>query len=272
MKIIKLEEHDEIFPYILKLKNKLNYTFINIDAHSDLSMRRDKNNINIGNFISDLMFRKCFDEMIWIKNNKIQNCEFSDGNYNFFIGEAHNNHLKTTLPNIFFFSENSHEKIENLKNLKEINLYVRTLLENFQIKTKNNKWILSIDYDFFSCKNPYSKYLNSLLENINKDFLKNLVNKALKVQTKKEFEILKNEAICLNKEFVDNHQIYLLPEFDFEPEEIKNLIMNINNFIFKNFNLDNCLGIFLIKSITSGYTNKYKYDIIDKLIKENLLK
>jgi hypothetical protein len=272
-KVIQLEEHDEIFPYILKLKNKNDYIFINIDSHADMSIRQDECDINIGNFISELIYRNCFNEALWIKNE--ESFEFMEGNYKFFLGENKDKILKSTLKHPIYFCENSYEDFKSLKNPKKINFYVRSLTDDINVNTNNKKWILSIDYDFFSCNNPYSNNLKEILNLIGKDNFKIFKKQGLKgfkITSKKEFEKFTNELSEIYPNIFNIISGYIYPEFSLSNDEIKKSIIKINDFLFKNFDLNNCLGIFLINSLSSGYTNKNHYMIIDDLVKQNLLK
>lgn len=272
-KAIKLEEHDEIVFHLSKLKDKNNYVFINVDSHSDMSIREDKFDIDIGNFISDLIYRSCFNEAIWIRNKG--SFEFLDGNYKFFIGENHNKILKSSLRHMIYINQNSYLEFKNLQNPKEVNFYVRSLAEDIEINFKHKKWILSIDYDFFSCNNPYSSNLKEIITLIGEDNYKKLIIETLKslknTFTKQDLEKFKKNLSKIYPDIFDKIMGYINPEFRLTAEEIKNYIIQINRFIIKNFKLENCLGVFLIDSLSSGYTNKEDYSTIDLLIKDNLL-
>lgn len=274
---ITLEEHNDIFLYIKNLKSKLDYAFINIDSHSDMSMREDKKQIDIGNFISELIFNESFNETIWIKNKKIYYPDFSVGKYNFLIGENTESHLKSTLENGFFFFQNSYEKVDHLINPKKVDFYVYNLEDYTKLDFKNKKWVLSIDYDFFSCKNPCInsvgvKDVNKILNITSKETIEKLSKEYYNIDSQKKFQIFVNKLIDNHPTFYKYFGEYCLPDFKSSKDEIENSISKINYFILNHFKLEDCLGVYLIKSVSSGFTNQDDYSLIDELVKRDLFK
>ena len=261
--IVKVEEHDQIFSHILKIKKK--FIFINIDAHSDLAMCKTDSDINIGNFLSKLIYENYLSDIIWIKNKK--SSEFDCGSHNFYVGKNLNNEeLKCTEKNIIYFADDSYETIDKIKNPKKVNLLVILDMNNFEAKNKSKEWVLSIDYDFFSSSNPYKTELKKVEELLinKKDLIEYFEVKSRKIDTFEKWKDFQKEIFFhFPKDLIYKYANYNQIEFLLSEEEIINKIFEINNFIQKNFLKEKCLKIFFCKSMSSGYTNKQRFKFIE---------
>ena len=59
----------------------------------------------------------------------------------------------------------------------------------------------------------------------------------------------------------------LLPSFTLSDEEIMQKVVDLSSFIYNSRDIKNCLGIYLIDSMSSGFTDKNKYGEIDRSVK-----
>lgn len=261
-RVCHLKEHDELLWRVLDDGLQGPFEIVNVDAHSDLAMFTGQ--LDIGNFISKMVDLGLVDRVTWIKDRN--SMEFVDGTYNFTIGKVgHGLRLGSSLANPFYFLNEDYAEKALLRNPRDLSLTVIADLSN--TAPRGNKWILSVDYDYFACRNPYAKDLEQLIGMIGAQTISTLYAKGSTIRTWAEWQQFRNEINKLAPGVFESVARCLLPSFTYSDEEIMRKVVELSSFIHKSRDINNCLGIYLIDSVGSGFTDPTKYGEIDKCVK-----
>lgn len=171
-----VENHNEVLPFIYRSIGSKHFplennTLIHFDSHPDMLIPKGMDaetvwekddlflQLSIENWILPAVYAGHFTTIIWIKPfwaNQIK-----DGISKFFIGKCKKTEqIRLTSTHSYFVSEGLYVVKEDLLNIKEITLQVVTMDSNSQFEWKsllNNDtyYVLDIDLDFFSTKNPF---------------------------------------------------------------------------------------------------------------------
>jgi hypothetical protein len=262
-KVSHLQEHDSLLWKVVDDGLHGPFEIVNVDAHSDLAMFNGQ--LDIGNFISKMVDLGLVDRVTWIKDRS--SMEFVDGTYNFTIGKVgHGLRLGSSLSVPFYFLNEDYAPRNALVAPRELALTVITDLSN--TAPRGNKWILSVDYDYFACRNPYAKDLEQLMGMIGAQTISTLYAKGSTIRTLVEWQEFRNEINKLAPGVFEAVARCLLPSFTYSDEEIMGKVVELSSFICKSRDINNCLGIYLIGSVGSGFTDPTKYGEIDKCVKE----
>ncbi|XP_075237903.1 misexpression suppressor of ras 6 [Lycorma delicatula] len=190
-----VEDHNEVIPFIyrcigskhLMLENNI---LVHLDSHPDMLIPKnmsadivwDKyelfNNLSIENWILPAAYAGHFNTIIWCKPYWAK--QFNDGLYSFIIGKHKSSKtIRVTCAESYFLSDCLYAADIDLENCKSLNFYVCTIGNNFSTSTLkddlnnieevvnstinfNSSYILDIDLDFFSTRNPFkSLYKNA---------------------------------------------------------------------------------------------------------------
>lgn len=195
--IFVVEDHNDVLPFIYRCIGSKHLPFrgnvlIHLDSHPDMLIPQDLKpevvfdkvalfeSLSIENWILPAAFAGHLSKILWIKPpwaNQITN-----GNHSFKIGkEIKTNKVKVTCLENYFLSDSLYSKEENLSDVKDICFEVKTI-GNFADSDKSekelqeanecvckmldecNEFILDIDLDFFSTRNPFKNlYKNANL-------------------------------------------------------------------------------------------------------------
>lgn len=184
-----VEDHDEVLSFIYRCLGSKHLpfegnTFVHLDSHPDMLIPKtmlantvwDKNQlfseISIENWILPAAYAGHFKHLIWVKLPWAN--QIADGVTTFFIGKHKDNgSIRLTCPEPYFVSEGLYTGLEELENTREITLHVMTIGSFIEDPTKKDDflavssvlrqylpekdtpYILDIDLDFFSTKNPF---------------------------------------------------------------------------------------------------------------------
>lgn len=190
-----VEDHHDVIPCLYRLMGAkklplVNNVLVHLDSHPDMLVPKmdaetvwDKRklfeNLSIENWILPACYAGHFDRLVWVKPPWAH--QMPDGVYNFEIGKSKiSNDIKLSSNLSYFVSEALYSRPELLENSKNIELNVVTLGEsvldsntdvadNFDaVSPKNHSYVLDVDLDFFSTRNPFkSLYKNAnLYENL----------------------------------------------------------------------------------------------------------
>lgn len=184
-----VEDHDEVLPFIYRCMGSKHLpfegnTFVHLDSHPDMLIPKempadtvwDKNQlfseISIENWILPAVYAGHLKNLIWVKPPWAN--QMTDGVLTFLIGKQKESGLiRLTCPEPYFLSDGLYATPEELENTREVTLHVITIgafIEDSAKKDdftavssalrqylpeKDTPYILDIDLDFFSTKNPF---------------------------------------------------------------------------------------------------------------------
>ena len=261
-KVSHLKEHDELLWKVLDDGLQGPFEIVNIDAHSDLAMFTGQ--LDIGNFISKMVDLGLVDRVTWIKDKG--SMDFMDGSYNFAIGRMGEGlRLGSSLSVPFYFLNDDYAPRNALVTSRELTLTVVTDLS--RPVSSEGKWILSIDYDYFGCRNPQAKDLEEMVRMIGADTISTLYTKGSMIRTFVEWQEFRNDIDRMAPGVFTAIGRCLLPNFTYSTEEIMGKVVDLSSFIHKSRDIKNCLGVYLIDSMSSGFTDPSKYETIDRCVK-----
>ena len=124
-----------------------------------------------------------------------------------------------------------------------------------------------MDYDYFGCRNPNAGDLKRLIDSIGAQTISTLYTKGSLIQSWSEWLEFKTTIDKMAPGILAEIVRCLLPSFTLSDEEIMRRVIDLSSFIHKSRDIKNCLGIYLIDSVSSGFTDKNKYGEIDRSVK-----
>lgn len=259
-----LEEHDELYWWALEDRIKSPSVMVNFDAHSDLAMF--DGNLGIGNFISRMVYDGMMDELVWVKGEK--SLDFKNGVYNFNIGKK--NESSTSLvcdfKSPFYFLSESYVKTDRLVEPRPFVVTVIDLDCQFP-KLGDKNWFLSVDHDFFSCRNPKIVGKRKVSQK-KKEKFDEILATGLGVREKEEWDAFLREAeerFPGIKGFAEKN---LLPEYTSCKESIKSKILKANSLLLGKLSYSKCLGLYGVNSLSSGFVDADKHICIDECVRQ----
>ncbi|XP_076658544.1 misexpression suppressor of ras 6 [Halictus rubicundus] len=184
-----VEAHDEVLPFIYRCLGSKHLpfegnTFIHLDSHPDMLIPKamsadtvlDKDElfseISIENWMLPAAYAGHLRHLIWVKPPWAN--QMNDGVTTFLIGKHKDTgSIRLTCAEPYFVSEGLYSGAEELENTREVTLHVMTIggfieepgkKDDFGLITaalrqylpeRDTPYILDIDLDFFSTKNPF---------------------------------------------------------------------------------------------------------------------
>ncbi|XP_071628562.1 UPF0489 protein C5orf22 homolog [Temnothorax longispinosus] len=184
-----VEDHDEVLPYIYRCMGSKHLpfegnTFVHLDSHPDMLIPKEMpadavwdkdrlfSEISIENWILPAVYAGHLKNLIWVKPPWAN--QMTDGILTFLIGKhKETGVIRLTCPEPYFLSEGLYATPEELENTREVTLQVMTIGTFIEDATKKDDftavssalrqylpekdtpYILDIDLDFFSTKNPF---------------------------------------------------------------------------------------------------------------------
>lgn len=180
-----VEYHNEALEHIYKAIGSKHLPFngitlLHFDAHPDMIIpdiaaedvfdkRKLLDSVSIENWITPAIYAGHIDRVAWIKASWAQ--QISDGDYHFKIGRHRNSgKIRVTFRDDYFLSECLYCDKNELENAKNVAFLVKTCQEKIANDLNpldkfmdNEPYILDIDLDFFSTKNPIKVLLGDEL-------------------------------------------------------------------------------------------------------------
>lgn len=176
--IFIVENHNDVLEFIYRCLGSRHLPFennaiIHFDSHPDMGIPKympaefvkEKlkllDALSIENWLMPTAYAGHFNRMIWMKPEWAKQIE--NGDYRFFIGD-YNGVIRVSSDLEYFLSEGSYRPLCDLSNPKEVNLNVMELncelidAINFESIFDNDteaSYVLDIDLDFFSTRNPF---------------------------------------------------------------------------------------------------------------------
>ena len=261
-KVSHLKEHDELLWKVIDDGLQGPFEIVNVDAHSDLAMFTGQ--LDIGNFISKMVDLGLVDRALWVKDKG--SMDFMDGSYNFAVGRVGEGlRLGSSLSVPFYFLNDDYAPRNALVTSRELALTVVTDLS--KPVSSDGKWILSVDYDYFGCRNPQAKDLEEMVKMIGAETISTLYTKGSMIRTFVEWQEFRNDIDRMAPGVFTAIGRCLLPNFSYSKEDIMGKVVELSSFIHKSRDINNCLGIYLVDSVGSGFTDTAKHTEIDKCVK-----
>nr|XP_039262939.1 UPF0489 protein C5orf22-like [Styela clava] len=153
-------------------------TMLHFDAHPDMIIpdisaddvydkKKLFDSLSIENWITPALFAGHISSLVWLKAEWAR--QISDGFYEFEIGKHFESlKIRATFPDDYFLSECLYSPKNELIDPKNVNFYVKTIKPDNSEYDKTDfceilgkkTYILDIDLDFFSTKNPIKEMLS----------------------------------------------------------------------------------------------------------------
>lgn len=167
-----VEYHNEALEHIYKAIGSKHLPFrgialLHFDAHPDMiipdmagedvfNKQKLLDCLSIENWITPAMYAGHIDCVVWVK--AIWAKQISDGDYHFKIGcHRDDGKIRVSFPDDYFLSECLYCDENELENAKNVDFFVKTCqdkVEDFNEIISKKSYVLDIDLDFFSTKNP----------------------------------------------------------------------------------------------------------------------
>ena len=209
MKVRIVKGQDDFVPAVKEIAAKKgnDFVFVNVDSHSDMSLF-DKE-INIGNFITFLVKEECFSKILWIKNS--HNKDFDDGFFRFKFEESNGEEPSCDLEERFYLEEDSFSRPQEMipvfgQKMNEVDFEVISENNLDESVFSQNKWLITIDCDYFSSANPFSGQYSKLNAEIGEEAINKIKSEYSKIKSYEDW-------IFFKKELVINKQWKIVKEF-----------------------------------------------------------
>lgn len=265
MKAIIFKEHSGFVHCVRKIAKdfKGNFVFINVDSHSDMGLFHGE--LSLGNFITHLISQGSFSDVLWIKND--HNDDFNDGVYRFKFWDDSVKKAVCDLENKAYFFDNQFVKNAPTDS-SQVNFEVISESRLSKSIFSNRKWLLSIDCDYFSSANPFSEEFTTLKSQIPAIEIEDLKVKYSKIDTYAEWLEFKSELTAANKwSIFEKLAEVIYDEYEQDDAEILRKVMKLISFLKGNFFKEDCLGVLICESYSSGYVNKARFSSIINILK-----
>ncbi|XP_018573199.1 UPF0489 protein C5orf22 homolog isoform X5 [Anoplophora glabripennis] len=178
-----VEYHHEVIPFIYRNIGSRHLplegsTLIHFDSHPDMlipkNMPAEKvyekdalfDSLSIENWIMPAVYAGHFTNLVWVKPPWAK--QINDSHQKIYLGkDKTSGTIRVHCKENYFISECLYKKLDDLENIREANLDVLTVggkifnynenLNNVRgtVEKYNSPYILDIDLDFFSTKNPF---------------------------------------------------------------------------------------------------------------------
>lgn len=245
---VHLQEHDELFWQVLDAGLKGPLTLVNIDAHSDMSMFDGQ--LGIGNFISKMVDLGIVDRVVWVRDPR--SIDFDDGSYTFHVGK-NGKALVSSLEEPYFFFQGSYAKVVDGRLCR---LDVTSDPDN--LPDFGERWILSVDYDYFSCNNPCRADLANMLAILGSDTLGALYAKGRSIKNHCEWKDFAGKLESLAPGILTSVVRCMFPHYEATEAEITNKVLALA----KAVRIKGCQAVYTISSLSTGFTDPLRHDFI----------
>ena len=257
----ELGEHDELFRWLLEGEPVV---LVNLDAHSDMAMF--DGSLGIGNFISKLMRMKKVTEVFWVRDPR--SIDFEDGVHEFAIGQMRSNSLAlaASLPRPFYFVQGSY--LEKGQMLSPTTAQMTVVSDPNRLPgLKGRPWVLSVDFDYFSCRNPNAGALAGFVRALGPDFIGDFYRRGKAIRTKNEWGSFAQTAEAHYPGITQAVAGGLFPEYAATRKEIQAKILAANRWLTGSADFSLCRGLYSVDSLESGFTGREEQNMIRNHVK-----
>lgn len=229
--IFVVDYHNDVLEFIFRCFGSrhlalTNNSLVHFDSHPDMVISKNilascvenkdylLNELSIENWIMPTLYAGQFDHLVWLKNSWCRQIPL--GKHNFRIGE-HENIMYVDLAVDYFASEGNFSETENLEKAKTIKFEVYNADEKID-QLSLDSYVLDIDLDFFSTKNPFLEVYNkaNCYEHLKKIFDYDRTQISLEASKKRCHQLDNLKAVF---EYIDEHKTLDSYENDEIPDE-----------------------------------------------------
>lgn len=224
-------------------------TLVNIDAHSDMSMFDGE--LGIGNFISKMIDLGIVDRVVWIKDRR--SMDFDDGLYTFKVGRK-GKALVCSLAEPYYFFQGSYDKDVTGRQVTLDVVTDVTKLPDF-----GEKWVLSVDYDYFSCANPCQEDLIQMTAALGAPTISTLYTKGRMIKDWQEWQEFAGKLESMAPGIMTSVVRCMFPHYQESEDQITNRVLALA----KAIKPKGCQAIYSISSLSTGFTDSQRHAFID---------
>ena len=260
-----LEEHHYVLPlWLEKFKQSGPLTVLHIDSHSDLSFKKEGEQINIGNFIIEAFKFGIVKKIIWLK--PAQSIEMPECKEKFLCGYVEDTRTIGCTSSLLYYCKEVRDE-NSLLNTFEVDLHVTENPESIDLSNEENV-VIDIDLDYFCCDNPNK---SMFIKEHSLSVYNELKEKLTKIKSKNdlfEFEkdlIKRGDQKLINSFLVKEigYPAFLFPTFSSDEEDWDQAMKKILKI---KLNLESVRLCTLVKSVNSGYTPANKWKAIANIV------
>jgi len=257
----ELKEHDELFWWLLEGEP---VALINLDAHSDMAMF--DGSLGIGNFISKLIQMGKVTEVFWVRDPR--SIDFEDGVHEFDMGQMYSNSLAlaASLPRPFYFVQQAYLTPDQMLSPRPVRMTVVSTPDRLP-DLKDTPWVLSVDFDYFSCRNPNAGALAGFVRILGPDFIGDFYRRGKAIRTKNEWDAFAQTAETNHPGITQAVAGGLFPEYTATRNEIQAKILAANRWLTGSADFGLCRGLYSVESLGSGFTGREEHKLILEYVK-----
>lgn len=264
-------EHDQMLAPLLDVsaKNGDDFMLVNVDSHSDMDMF--KGDLNIGNFITKALGESLFSDCVWIKGE--HSWDFDDGRREFKIwpNPVAPGFVCDLEDVCYFLTDTFRTDPPPWARAVTFTTISESALPTARLP--DERWVLSVDCDYFSTNNPLKKELEIEMRSVDAGLFAEFERRFEMVKTNQDWISLRDDL--KSRGLLDKFLEILFmiqTEKIFTDDEIDQKIDRVFGFLSERLDPETCLGIFLCESHSSGFLPTEKAEKISRSLISRILK